>query len=104
MRAAAALAVTAALVGAPALPAAADSSRMSLVCEGIDLTIERSNGASWWGSDNAVYTTKYLRVVSEHGTYEKSYGHTARPHVVCAADHVTPEGASRWTVQLVLAG
>jgi hypothetical protein len=95
------LAVAAAIVVGPALPAVADPSRMSLDCEGIDLAVERTNGTSWWGSDGAVYTTKHLRVVDDQGTYEKSYGHVVGNVTVCAADHVVEDYASRWTVQLV---
>ena len=102
MRAAAVLALTAAALSMPG-PALAVSERMSLACEGLDLVVERSNGASWWGNDGAVYTTAYLRVVDDGGTYEKSYGHTASDVLICQADHVTAGYTSRWTVHLVRA-
>lgn len=101
MRAAAVLAVGVALFAAPALPATADERRMSLACEGLGLVVERANGASWWGSDGVVYTTKHLLVVDEHGEYEKSYGHVVGDPVVCEADHVVHDYASRWRVELV---
>ena len=103
MRAATVLAVAAAVVVAPALPASAED-RMSLDCEGIPLVVERTNGTSWWGSDGAVYTTKHLRIEDEHGGYEKSYGHVQGEVTLCAADHVVDDYRSRWTVQLVRSG
>lgn len=95
------VAVTAtALVLAPSLPAAADAERMELHCDD-GSTIERSNGASWWGVDHdAGYTAEYLLVT--HGTdivYEKTYG-TRGPQAdrsVCTADHF----GYTWRVQLV---
>lgn len=92
-----------ALAAAPTLPAAADPARMTLDCGGDVGVIERSNGSSWWGvDDSAVYTTKYLKIVSDDGgVYEKRYGHAADEPLVCQAAHVTPDHSSSWTVHLV---
>lgn len=104
MRAASLLAVTSAFVLAPALPVAG-SERMTLACGGDIGTIERSNGASWWSvEDGTVWTTKYLEVVHPEGVFERSYGHVAREHVVCEADHDVDGYESDWTVHLVRAG
>ena len=98
----AAAAMTACLVTLPNSPAAADDQRMQLDCGGEIGLIERTNGASWWGvDDDVVYTTKHLRIVHAEGSYEKSYGHVTGDVVVCDAAHVTPDHASRWTVELV---
>lgn len=102
MRAAVLLAVAAAVLAAAA-PAAASSDRMQLACEDSDLVVERTNGASWWGSDGSVYTTAYLRVVDPYGAFEKHYGHVAAEHLVCEAEHDAHGWTSRWTVHLVLA-
>lgn len=97
---AAVLVAATALVLGPALPAAAESERMQLHCDG-GLTIERTNGASWWGVDHdAGYTTEHL-LVSRGGdvVHEKDYG-TRGPTAersTCLADHV----GYTWTVQLV---
>ena len=93
---------TALSVGLLAAPATATQDRMRLECGGDIGVIERSNGASWWGvDDGAVYTTKHLRVQDAYGVFEKSYGHTAREHVVCQAAHNVDDYSSIWTVQLV---
>ena len=91
-------------VGLLAAPAAAAQERMQLDCGGDIGVIERTNGASWWGvDDGAVYTTKHLRVQAGSGVFEKSYGHTAREHVVCQAAHEVDDYSSTWTVHLVRA-
>lgn len=89
-----------ALVLSPALPASADSERMQLHCDG-GLTIERTNGASWWGVDHhADYTTEHLLVTQDEDiVYEKHYG-TRGPQAeraTCIAEHF----GYTWTVQLV---
>ena len=103
--------LTAPLVVGPAAPSALAQERMTLECGGSIGTIERTNGASWWGiGDDAVYTTKHLLIDDAHGRYEKSYGHVAGDVQVCVADHdvtyVDENGdrqvyESTWTVQLV---
>ena len=103
MRTPVALAVAGVVLMLPG-PALAASDRMQLACQGLPLVVERTNGASWWGSDGAVYTTQYLHIADERGTYEKRYGHVASDHITCVADHDLPGGSSRWTVHLVLAG
>lgn len=89
-----------ALVLGPVPPAAAESERMQLHCDG-GLTIERTNGASWWGVDhNAGYTAEHLLVTQGADmVYEKDYG-TRGPQAdrsTCTADHFE----YTWTVQLV---
>lgn len=93
------VAVTA-MVLAPALPAAADSERMQLHCDD-GRTIERTNGASWWGVDhNAGYTTEHLLVrQGDEVVYEKDYatrGGKAK-RSTCVANHFD----YTWTVELV---
>lgn len=110
-RALAVLAATAAGVGLLASPASAGAERMTLDCGGTIGVIERTNGGSWWGvDDDAVYTTKHLRVQDAYGTFEKSYGHVVGEVLPCVADHDVPyvddDGVeqlyeSTWTVELV---
>lgn len=103
MRTQVALTVAGAVLMLPG-PALAASDRMQLECQGTSLVVERTNGASWWGSDGTVYTTQYLRIEDARGTFEKRYGHVAQDHISCVADHDVHGSSSRWTVHLVLAG
>ena len=89
-----------ALVVFPALPAAADAERMQLHCDD-GRTIERTNGASWWGvGDDAGYTTEHLLVMQgDEVVHEKDFGTRGggAERSTCVADHF---GYS-WAVELV---
>jgi hypothetical protein len=94
-----------AMVVATSLPTAAlaASERMHLDCEQEALgTIERTNGASWWGEDGSVYTTTHLRITQgDQVIHEHAYGNQ-RPQqtLTCTAEHFD----FTWEVELVRAG
>lgn len=91
---------------ATAGPAVDEERRMQLHCDDAELTIMRTNGASWWGiqgdqSDGSVYVTRELSIRDDEGevVYQKVYGNK-NPHravITCEAEHF----GFHWVVTMV---
>lgn len=94
------LAAAAALVLTLPGSALADSERMQLTCDDIDLVVERTNGSAWWDVDEGTtYTSSYIRVVEDATgeiVHEQSTGQRPSEATRCVADHF----GYVWTVDL----